>query len=95
VLDCLATGFELFSLIIPIRHLDSLIFNSPQSPEALFSLPLLLLPISIAPEDSHGTCSYIIMPGAKGQDWEKFKKTYADDEIEEKKITPLSAEYAS
>ena len=37
----------------------------------------------------------IIMPGAKGQDWEKFKKTYADDEIEEKKITPLSAEYAS
>jgi hypothetical protein len=34
------------------------------------------------------------MPGAKGQDWEKFKKTYADDEIEEKKITPLSAEYA-
>jgi hypothetical protein len=33
------------------------------------------------------------MPGAKGADWEKFNKTFADDEIEEKKITPLSDEY--
>jgi 26S proteasome regulatory subunit T1 len=33
------------------------------------------------------------MPSATGQDWEKYKKTFADDEIPEKKITPLSAEY--
>jgi hypothetical protein len=33
------------------------------------------------------------MPSAKGQDWEKYNKTFADDEIEEKKITPLSEEY--
>jgi 26S proteasome regulatory subunit T1 len=32
------------------------------------------------------------MPSATGQDWEKFKKTFADDEVEEKKITPLSDE---
>jgi 26S proteasome regulatory subunit T1 len=30
------------------------------------------------------------MPSATGQDWEKYNKTFADDEIEEKKITPLS-----
>jgi 26S proteasome regulatory subunit T1 len=33
------------------------------------------------------------MPSATGKDWEKYKKQYADDEIEEKKITPLSDEY--
>jgi len=32
------------------------------------------------------------MPSATGQDWEKYKK-FADDEIEEKKITPLTDEY--
>ena len=32
-------------------------------------------------------------PSATGQNWEKYKKTFADDEIEEKKITPLSDEY--
>jgi 26S proteasome regulatory subunit T1 len=31
------------------------------------------------------------MPSATGQDWEKYKK-FADDEIEEKKITPLTDE---
>ena len=34
------------------------------------------------------------MPTAKGADWEKYKKEFADDEVEEKKITPLSDEYA-
>jgi 26S proteasome regulatory subunit T1 len=32
------------------------------------------------------------MPSATGQDWEKHKKSFADDEVEEKKITPLSDE---
>lgn len=34
------------------------------------------------------------MPSAKGQNWEKYQKTFDDDEKEEKKITPLSDEYA-
>ena len=34
-------------------------------------------------------------PSATGQNWEKYKKTFADDEIEEKKITPLSDELVS
>jgi hypothetical protein len=33
-------------------------------------------------------------PSATGQNWEKYQKTFADDEIEEKKITPLTDEYA-
>jgi hypothetical protein len=33
------------------------------------------------------------MPSATGQNWEKYQKNFADDEIEEKKITPLSDEY--
>ena len=33
------------------------------------------------------------MPSATGQSWEKYQKTYADDEEPEKKITPLSDEY--
>ena len=32
-------------------------------------------------------------PSATGQSWEKYKKDFADDEIEEKKITPLTDEY--
>lgn len=31
-------------------------------------------------------------PSATGSSWEKYQKNYADDEIEEKKITPLSDE---
>ncbi|CAG9949330.1 unnamed protein product [Clonostachys rosea f. rosea IK726] len=34
------------------------------------------------------------MPSATGQDWEKYQKKFADDEVEEKKITPLTDEYA-
>ncbi|KAJ5864543.1 ATPase AAA-type core [Penicillium soppii] len=30
------------------------------------------------------------MPSATGQNWEKYQKTYADDEEQEKKITPLT-----
>jgi 26S proteasome regulatory subunit T1 len=30
------------------------------------------------------------MPSATGSEWEKYKKNFADDEIPEKKITPLS-----
>ncbi|RYP79416.1 hypothetical protein DL770_006688 [Monosporascus sp. CRB-9-2] len=33
------------------------------------------------------------MPSATGRDWEKYQKKFADDEIEEKKITPLTDEY--
>ena len=33
------------------------------------------------------------MPSATGQEWEKYSKTFADDEEPEKKITPLSDEY--
>jgi 26S proteasome regulatory subunit T1 len=33
------------------------------------------------------------MPSATGQNWEKYQKKFADDEPEEKKITPLTAEY--
>jgi hypothetical protein len=32
------------------------------------------------------------MPSATGQNWEKYNKTFADDEVEEKKITPLTDE---
>lgn len=32
------------------------------------------------------------MPSATGQNWEKYQKEFADDEVEEKKITPLSDE---
>ena len=35
------------------------------------------------------------MPSATGQNWEKYQKTFADDEVEEKKITPLTDEYGS
>jgi hypothetical protein len=34
-------------------------------------------------------------PSATGQNWEKYQKEFADDEIEEKKITPLSDEYVA
>lgn len=33
------------------------------------------------------------MPSATGQNWEKYKKEYVDDEEPEKKITPLTDEY--
>jgi 26S proteasome regulatory subunit T1 len=33
------------------------------------------------------------MPSATGQNWEKYQKTFADDEEPEKKITPLTDEY--
>ena len=32
------------------------------------------------------------MPSATGQNWEKYKKDFADDEEPEKKITPLTDE---
>jgi 26S proteasome regulatory subunit T1 len=32
------------------------------------------------------------MPSATGNNWEKYKKEFVDDEVEEKKITPLSDE---
>jgi len=32
------------------------------------------------------------MPSATGQNWEKYKKEFADDEEPEKKITPLTDE---
>lgn len=35
------------------------------------------------------------MPSATGQNWEKYQKKFADDEVEEKKIVPLSEEYVS
>ena len=33
------------------------------------------------------------MPSATGSSWEKYQKKFADDEVEEKKITPLTDEY--
>jgi len=33
------------------------------------------------------------MVSAKGESWEKYKKEFVDDEVEEKKITPLTDEY--
>ena len=33
------------------------------------------------------------MPSATGQNWEKYKKEFADDEEPEKKIMPLTDEY--
>ena len=32
------------------------------------------------------------MPSATGQNWEKYKKEFADEEVPEKKITPLTDE---
>jgi hypothetical protein len=34
----------------------------------------------------------LTMPSATGQSWEKYQKNFADDEVEEKKITPLTDE---
>ncbi|KAI5290020.1 26S proteasome regulatory subunit 7, partial [Ascosphaera acerosa] len=34
------------------------------------------------------------MPSATGANWEKYRKNYADDEEPEKKIVPLTDEYA-
>ena len=34
-----------------------------------------------------------VMPSATGQNWEKYNKTFADDEEPEKKIAPLTDEY--
>jgi 26S proteasome regulatory subunit T1 len=36
--------------------------------------------------------AYTTMPSATGSNWEKYQKKFADDEVEEKKITPLSDE---
>lgn len=33
------------------------------------------------------------MPSARGSNWEKHQKDFADDEKEEKKIAPLTDEY--
>lgn len=33
-----------------------------------------------------------MQPSATGQNWEKYKKNFADEEVEEKKITPLTDE---
>jgi 26S proteasome regulatory subunit T1 len=33
------------------------------------------------------------MPSATGSNWEKYTKKFADEEVEEKKIVPLSEEY--
>jgi hypothetical protein len=53
---------------------------------------------------NHGLCSPIAFwilivqllthkqPSATGSNWEKYQKNYADDEVEEKKITPLTDE---
>lgn len=35
------------------------------------------------------------MPSATGENWEKYKKNFADEEEPEKKITPLSDEYVA
>ena len=35
------------------------------------------------------------MPSATGENWEKYKKNFADEEEPEKKITPLTDEYVS
>jgi hypothetical protein len=35
----------------------------------------------------------LLQPSATGSNWEKYQKTFADDEVEEKKITPLTDEY--
>jgi hypothetical protein len=41
------------------------------------------------------TLHEIKMPSATGQNWEKYKQNFADDEEPEKKITPLTDEYVS
>lgn len=35
------------------------------------------------------------MPSATGESWDKYSKNFADEEQEEKKITPLSDAYVS
>lgn len=37
--------------------------------------------------------SFLNMPSATGQNWEKYQKKFADDEEPEKKITPLTDEF--
>ena len=61
--------------------LHSLVHSSSVSTSAFDSLP----PFTLALEPFK-------MPSATGQNWEKFQKTFADDEEPEKKITPLTDE---
>lgn len=35
------------------------------------------------------------MPSATGENWDKYKKNFEDEEQEEKKITPLTDEYVA
>lgn len=48
---------------------------------------------SLLPLETPTSVADIVQPSATGQNWEKYQKNYADDEIEEKKITPLTDEY--
>lgn len=52
----------------------------------MVSFHVLLFPTAIPANNSP-------QPSATGQNWEKYQKEYADDEVEEKKITPLTDEY--
>lgn len=71
----------------PTRHLkhsflgDCLIPNTSQHGELASSV--LTSQLSVLTRQQ---------PSATGSSWEKYQKNYADDEVEEKKITPLSDE---
>ena len=55
-------------------------------------LPLTMVRVVSLGPSWASSASNIKQPSATGQDWEKYNKKFADDEIEEKKITPLSDE---
>lgn len=51
-------------------------------------------PYPLIPDSTRHVLPYAVnMPSATGSSWEKYQKNFADDEIEEKKITPLTDEY--
>lgn len=67
----------------------------PQSnrlPASIKELPLNRPPFTL--EIPHKG-AVVKMPSATGQNWEKYKKEFADDEEPEKKITPLTDEYVA
>lgn len=90
--------------VTPVGHYQTTTFTSayspgfPSNPDA----PSLPNPHTAhttrrhhlnSPQPSSAAASTANMPSATGQSWEKYQKNFADDEVEEKKITPLTDEY--
>jgi len=75
----------------PLIHLPILLLHHTWT-FAIFSTTTYLKPSLRIHLLVRAATAFAIMPSATGQNWEKYQKNFADDEIEEKKITPLTDE---